>query len=813
MLPFLLLQFQFQKIFRYSQLMLLTLSSLLLAKPKIKPLVQFTSGYGSQSPFLGTPQVHKNEILAALADGNWHGLTKPGGGWKLIQANSKGKFTGPECDGGWIDLNYNSPVNQTVLLDAQGDSFGEINRIPVVGNVYESGYGMIPVQLRKGNNDFLFRCVRGEFSCQLLPLGTPIALEATDTTLPDFFPHAPTLMPGSLIVSNGTDRTQNHLEIECRQGHFHTTTKVDPVLPDGVIKAGFVINSQHSPHLDLRLIRNGKVLSELHLNIDVRKKFQSYKETFYSAIDGSVQYYAVNPSWNPNAKGLALSLHGAGVEAIGQANAYSQKPWANIVCPTNRRPFGFDWEDWGRIDALEVLHRAEKQLHPNPSEIYLVGHSMGGHGTIINGALYPGMFAAIAPSAGWISAETYAGYTPIKHPTGLAAVLQRASMLDNTLLFLHNYKSQAIYLLQGGADGNVPPSEETHLAALLSKFNKDYIFNLVPKMHHWWDIDPEPGADCVDLAALWDFLAEHRLPSMASMHHIDFTTSDPEVSAQSYWATIEQQLVPIKVSRVKLYVQPYLRRISGTTENVLTLKLNLAPLAPRAISGNKNLTLDLDGQSLTIPNVRVKSSVTVSRRNGKWNVVPDNLGMEKNPSRYGPVRLGFQHRFIYVYGTHGTPAENAWAIAKTRFDEESWWYRANGEFLAIPDTEFSSSKYPNRSVILIGNAKTNSAWTGLLGKSPIQVSEGYAKVGTQEWTGNSVSGIWLYPRPGSRRASVIAITGSGLNGMRGTDLLNYLQPMTSYPDYLLFNQNALTPHTSSGLLAAGFFDQNWHIAP
>ena len=24
---------------------------------------------------------------------------------------------------------------------------------------------------------------------------------------------------------------------------------------------------------------------------------------------------------------------------------------AEVVAPTNRRPFGFDWQDWGRLDA------------------------------------------------------------------------------------------------------------------------------------------------------------------------------------------------------------------------------------------------------------------------------------------------------------------------------------------------------------------------------------------------------------------------------------------------------------------------------
>src|SRR5205823_5794816 len=94
------------------------------------------------------------------------------------------------------------------------------------------------------------------------------------------------------------------------------------------------------------------------LMLRIRKPGQTYKRAFISGIDGSVQYYAVNPavvsqqpaagpSKNPSSA-LFLTLHGAGVEAIGQADAYSPKSWGNIVAATNRRPYGFDWEDWGR---------------------------------------------------------------------------------------------------------------------------------------------------------------------------------------------------------------------------------------------------------------------------------------------------------------------------------------------------------------------------------------------------------------------------------------------------------------------------------
>ncbi len=89
------------------------------------------------------------------------------------------------------------------------------------------------------------------------------------------------------------------------------------------------------------------------------------RETFLSSIDGSVQYYAVTPQQPagfPDRPALFFSLHGAGVEALNQAASYAPKKWGYVVAPTNRRPYGFSWEDWGRLDALEVLELGIEEI-------------------------------------------------------------------------------------------------------------------------------------------------------------------------------------------------------------------------------------------------------------------------------------------------------------------------------------------------------------------------------------------------------------------------------------------------------------------
>ncbi len=94
---------------------------------------------------------------------------------------------------------------------------------------------------------------------------------------------------------------------------------------------------------------------------------EPHRRTYLSDVDGSVQHYAVLPAQRADKPAaLVLSLHGANVEALNQVRSYAPKSWAHIVAPTNRRPYGFNWEDWGRLDALAVLAEAQKRYATDP---------------------------------------------------------------------------------------------------------------------------------------------------------------------------------------------------------------------------------------------------------------------------------------------------------------------------------------------------------------------------------------------------------------------------------------------------------------
>ena len=60
---------------------------------------------------------------------------------------------------------------------------------------------------------------------------------------------------------------------------------------------------------------------------------------------------------------------------------------------------------------LTDLDDATRAFTPAPDQVYVTGHSMGGHGTWQLGTLFPGRFATLGPSAGWGSFYSYTGRT------------------------------------------------------------------------------------------------------------------------------------------------------------------------------------------------------------------------------------------------------------------------------------------------------------------------------------------------------------------------------------------------------------------
>ena len=561
----------------------------------------------------------------------------------------------------------------------------------------------------------------------------------------------------------------------------------------------------------LRLLDpQGNTVHTHDLKLRASVSSDKHVRTFVSEIDGSVQYFGVTPPRErPENPALVLSLHGAGVEARTQAGCYRQRDWSYLVAPTNRRSFGFDWEDWGRLDALEVLEQAERRFRTDGRRTYLTGHSMGGHGTWQLGAHFPDRFAAIAPSAGWRDFWSYggAGSFPDTDPVGVH--LNRAMNASRTLLLEKNYLQSGIYLLHGDNDQTVRVKEARAMRESLAGFHPNFAYYEKSGAGHWW------GNQCMDWPPLFEFLKQNTLPDPSRVSDVEFSTINPAISSRCQWFVVEAQEHSMEPSHIRASLNAKERTVDIELENVHRFRLDLERLS-KALEGEEPylsvgepLTLRIGEEELRVVHDRAEEPIVVAREGPKWNVsslVPEGV---KTPERNGPFKCALRHRMVFVYGTGGSEAENRWAFDKARYDHETWRYRGNGSVDIVADRDFEARSYADRGVVLYGNRDTNSAFDQVLDTEAFELARGIVRVGDDALEGDQFGMLATYPRKDSRLASVAVVGGTGLVGSRITTYLPYFFSGVGYPDWIVFGPEFLE-RGLEGIRASGYFDPIWN---
>ena len=725
-------------------------------------------------------------------------------------ADTSGLFRDRDASNGYIFLSYDSPREQNVVFNIRGNSMFYFNGEPHAGDIYSDGWLFIPVRLKKGVNEIYIRTgsLSTGVSARIIFPVTPVILKIEDATLPDIVEgEANQSLMGAIVVVNSTSLPLRDHALRAEIAGKEVTTRIPDIPPLSIRKVmfrfdGSGVNRTGQVECLLSLLQKGKRIAETALTISSVSAHQPYKCTFLSHIDGSLQYFAVNPRKGGSVPGrsLYLSVHGAGVEAIGQARAYQPKEEGDLVAPTNRRPRGFNWEDWGRMDAMEVLAITLERLKPAPDRIYLTGHSMGGHGTWYLGATYPGKWASIAPCAGYPSLLGYAsadGKIPVPGENINEQNLYRASNGSNVFELARNYGASGVYVYHGDDDRTVSVEYARQMRELLGKFHTDFCYYEYPGGSHWW------SNESVDWPPLFNFLENHRLIAGSQRNRIDFTTANPAVSSTYAWVTLLQQQEPLQYSQVKFVRDLQKGILTGETRNITALKLDLQDIP------TSQAMIIIDGDSLEVP-VTDSSRIVTLIREGKWR-----LGNPPHPGQRGILRNGtfkepFNHRMVFVYGTSGNREENAWALTKARFDAETWYYRGNGSVDLVADRDFIPEAWPGRGIILYGNAATNTIWPKLLGNCPIQVTRNSLKMGDQVLQGDHYGAYLMYPMPDNDTLSVAAITGTGLPGMKAAYANQYFTGGSGFPDFILFTTQMVREGVP-GILKAGFYNNQWQL--
>lgn len=760
--------------------------------------------------------------------------------WKAVNASENGEFN-RLGRGAYVLCTVMSESDRVMILDASGDSMVYVNGEPHAGDPYSNGKLHLPVLLKQGTNQLLFaHAGRAGLKANLAAPASDVVVYTDDVTLPDVLSDKPeeywigvpivnaTGTPMTILVSVLPDVWDGPVREEridlpaaaAQKAALRVTAWTMKGKPDvGVnITVREVTDEKRAGAKTTRLTLRSRTPDQVH------------HRTYVSAIDGSVQYAAITPALPQATEGkiehpaLVLSLHGASVEAASQAPCYDPKPDMVIVCPTNRRPYGFDWEDWGRVDAIEAMDNAKVWFNTDPRRQYLTGHSMGGHGTWQLGVLLSDRFAAIGPSAGWLSFDTYAdrrGEPTETTETQLRSMFRRAGSSSDTLALMPNLKGKGIYILHGDADDNVPVREARRASEELTKLDIAFDYHEEPGVGHWWDKDG-PGTACVDWAPMFEMFRARTLPNPGEQTEWHARTLLPGVALPpGDGVRIARAEHAGQMATLDVKVDQTAGKITITTSNAAAITLgdqvcgDVSPTPP-----TRACDFEIDGKPAKVAKRGTRVSL-VKLADGRWVDASEGpsgsaFSMSDVAPAAGPFKNAFTNHFVQVYSSAGTAEENAWSLARARFDTEQWWYRGNGRAVLISDAQFLKKLDAGEvagNVILYGNTTTNTAAARLLAGGATNVSRGSAALGGRTLQGDDIGVLSVGTFPTSTTSGehstrmYALIGGTGIAGMKATDRMPYLLSGVGIPDVCIFRSDIWSKGTL-GIECAGFFGAN-----
>jgi predicted esterase len=207
-----------------------------------------------------------------------------------------------------------------------------------------------------------------------------------------------------------------------------------------------------------------------------------------------VALHGLGGTHNSLMRGNALDLAEAGGYILVGPMGYNPRGWygtpvgtpragakAKGNAPPNNDPPNL--RELSEKDVMNVLDMIRKEFNVDERRTYLVGHSMGGAGTLYLGAKYASNWAAIAaiaPAAFAMQANAVPMLTPIKD-------------------------SMPVIITQGDADTAVPVENTRRWADAMKELNMNYKYVEMPGEDHGSII-------AKGMPAIFAFFAEHTKP-------------------------------------------------------------------------------------------------------------------------------------------------------------------------------------------------------------------------------------------------------------------------------------------------------------
>ncbi len=532
---------------------------------------------------------------------------------------------------------------------------------------------------------------------------------------------------------------------------------------------------------------------------------------YISKIDGSVQPYGlvIPDDWKPGEatpRRLDFWLRGRSEKAteLGfiadrlKGKGEFAPPGAIMLHPFGRYCCANKFA--GEVDLFEALENVRTHYGIDANRISVRGFSMGGAAAWHLGTHFAGMWAAVAPGAGFAETAEYnrifaAGKTP---PPWWEQVLYR--WYDATL-YAANLANTTTVAYSGELDGQKQAADI--MLRFAEKEGLTFPYIIGPQTAHKYHPDAKPKIEEIVTAAADE--GQHPVPER--IHFTTYSLIYPTikwlriVGMEKQW---ERTGISAEVTEEGLVVD---------TKNVSRFIVALPTAGKISVRGDSIDTI-IDGQKVT-----ARYSATGAaflKTMGKWTsqAVVDRpptpmVNLTKRPLVCGPIDHAFMSSFLFVRPT-GKPLNanvGAWAAAEMEHAIGFWRKVFRGDVRVKDDTALTAEDVAVSNLILWGDPGSNAALAKILARLPLQWTRDKLTLAGQTYDATQHAPILIYPNPAN--PSRYLVLNSGVT-FREEALLTNSQQTPKLPDWAVIDLRTPPDTKWPGLvLDAGFFDEAW----
>jgi len=458
----------------------------------------------------------------------------------------------------------------------------------------------------------------------------------------------------------------------------------------------------------------------------------------------------------------------------------------------------------GEVDLFEALDDVKKQYNVDENRVLVRGFSMGGASMWHIAAHNATLFAAAAPGAGFAETLEYqkaAKYTPTWWESKLYH-------LTNATDYAVNFFELPIVAYNGDQD------PQRQAADVMARNMEEEGLTL----SRVWGLNIghayTPAAK-VEIAAKIDAIAAKGRNEWP--RQIRFTTWTLKYN-QMRWVVVDGLEKHWDRARVDADIESD-HAVRAKTVNVSALTFAMGQGA-ELMNPASNVTVSLDGQSLTVPGALTDGSWTVHFRKtaGKWamfdqNADDDAAALRKRHNLQGPIDDAFLDSFVMVRPS-GTPLNETvgkWVSSEQARAIHEWRGQFRGEAQVKDDTSVTDADIASSNLILWGDPQSNKVLARIADKLPVRWAADAIVLGARRFPSATNAPVMIYPNPLNPKKYVVI--NSGFTFRESANNSNSWQ-VAELPDYAVVDLTSPPDRRWPGkIAAAGFFGEKWELLP